>query len=138
MGPSPVIDQKDQRKKGDGIVDKPKLKSTSPTEIRKEDDQDDLKKIETRTEPNIETKDQRLPQKSAKPNKGTKPEEKDKKITPKKEVLEEPKLKSKLKSVQKSEIEETPMEKLKRLENTKPTDIPEPEPEKDLFQVLVR
>merc|ERR1712142_57501 len=38
---SPVIDQKDQRKKGDGIVDKPKLKSTSPTEIRKEDDQDD-------------------------------------------------------------------------------------------------
>ena len=46
---SPVIDQKDQRKKGDGIVDKPKLKSTSPTEIRKEDDQDDLKKIETRT-----------------------------------------------------------------------------------------
>merc|ERR1712228_953957 len=65
---SPVIDQKDQRRKGDGIVDKPKLKSTSPTEIRKKDDQDDLKKIETRTEPNIETKDQRLPQKSAKPN----------------------------------------------------------------------
>merc|ERR1711915_569949 len=31
---SPVIDQKDQRKKGD----KPKLKSTSPTEIRQEDD----------------------------------------------------------------------------------------------------
>ena len=51
-------------------------------------------------------------------NTGTKPEEKDKKITPKKEVLEEPKLKSKLKSVRKSEIEETPMEKLKRLENS--------------------
>ena len=44
-----LIDQSDKRKKGDECVDKPKMRSTSPTEIKKYDDQEALRKPKSRT-----------------------------------------------------------------------------------------
>merc|ERR1712228_87160 len=136
----PVLEHRDVNK-GKGMRDqKEPVREEAPAGDIKEVKRGSQKRIDTPTlEDNMvpdDVKPQITPASKTDRKPGTKPQSQSKPNTTAKQAPEGTMIKPKLKSVKQAEVVESPLEKLKRLENAQPTEVEELETEEEIVSTL--
>merc|ERR1712228_882391 len=136
----PVLEHRDVNK-GKGMRDqKEPVREEAPAGDIKEVKRGSQKRIDTPTlEDNMvpdDVKPQITPASKTDRKPGTKPQSQSEPNTTAKQAPEGTMIKPKLKSVKQAEVVESPLEKLKRLENAQPTEVEELETEEEIVSTL--